>query len=318
MHLVDEQHHLAVARFDLFQNRFQALLEFTAVFRAGDERPHVQRQQRLVGKRLRHLAIDDALREPLGNRRLADPGLADQNRIVLRAPRQDLDGAPDLGLAPDDRVELAAPRGVGDVGRVFRQRLVAVLGGVAVGGAALAHVGDGRSDTRGINTGFLQDPADGALGLDHREEQRVDGKKAVAERFRFAFGSLKYACELDVKLKLVGAASRHGGYRGNGLVQLSLQRIKVAAGAPDQASDGHVVVGQKPAKKMRRRDFLMVCRQRVVLRAQQRVANKGRKFVCLHGTLLRGRPRRHNDHDVSLGGNGRIPLPSAPSFRHFL
>src|SRR5437762_3319429 len=67
----------------------------------------------------RHVAIDDAQGEPLDDRGLADPGLADQHRIVLRAPRQDLDRATDLLVAADDRVELAVARRFGQVARVF-------------------------------------------------------------------------------------------------------------------------------------------------------------------------------------------------------
>src|ERR1700683_107749 len=44
--------------------------------------------------------------EPFGDRRLADAGLADQQRIVLLAPAQDLDRALHLGLAADQRIDL--------------------------------------------------------------------------------------------------------------------------------------------------------------------------------------------------------------------
>ncbi len=50
---------------------------------------------------------DDALGEALDDRGLADAGLADQHRVVLRAAAEDLDDAADLVVAADDRVELA-------------------------------------------------------------------------------------------------------------------------------------------------------------------------------------------------------------------
>ena len=62
---------------------------------------------RFVLQVLRHVAGDDLLRQALGDRRLADAGLADDHRVVLRAPVQDLHHAPDLVLAADHRVELA-------------------------------------------------------------------------------------------------------------------------------------------------------------------------------------------------------------------
>ena len=62
---------------------------------------------RLSFERLGHFAVDDALRQAFDDRRLADAGLADQHRVVLGAPLQDLDRAADLVVAADHRVELA-------------------------------------------------------------------------------------------------------------------------------------------------------------------------------------------------------------------
>ena len=47
----------------------------------------------------------DAAGEPFDDRGLSDAGLADQDRVVLGAAREDLDDAADLLVAPDDRVE---------------------------------------------------------------------------------------------------------------------------------------------------------------------------------------------------------------------
>ena len=89
-------------------------------------------------RQLRHVAVDDAQRQALDDRGLADAGLADQDGIVLGAPGQDLDGAADLLVAADHRVELAVARRLGEVAGVFLQRLVGVLGRGGIGGAALA------------------------------------------------------------------------------------------------------------------------------------------------------------------------------------
>ena len=61
---------------------------------------------RLVRERLRHLVVDDPLGEALDDRGLADAGLTDQHRVVLRSPREDLDRLLDLVGAADHRVEL--------------------------------------------------------------------------------------------------------------------------------------------------------------------------------------------------------------------
>ncbi len=84
----------------------QALLELAAVLGAGDQRADIQRDQPLALQRLRHIAGDDALGQPLDDRRLADARLADQRGVVLGAAGEDLHDPLDLGLAADHRVEL--------------------------------------------------------------------------------------------------------------------------------------------------------------------------------------------------------------------
>ena len=130
------------ARLDLLQHGLQPFLELAAVFRAGDHRAQVERQQLLVLQRLRHVAVDDAHREALDDRGLADAGLADQHRVVLGAAGQHLDGAADFLVAADHRVELALARQRGDVAGVFLQRVEVRLGVRAVDLAALADVVD--------------------------------------------------------------------------------------------------------------------------------------------------------------------------------
>ena len=126
--LVDEGDDLALAVGDLLQHGLEALLELTAVLRAGEHRAEVERDQALVHQRGRHVAVDDPLGEPLDDRGLADAGLADQHRVVLRAPREHLDRAADLLVAPDHRVELAGPRGGGEVTPVLLEALEGLLG----------------------------------------------------------------------------------------------------------------------------------------------------------------------------------------------
>ena len=110
------------------QQRLEPLLELAAIFGAGDQRAQVQRQQAPVAQGFRHVAVDDAPGQALGDRGLADAGLADQHRVVLGPARQHLDDAADLLVAADHRVELALARGLGQVARVFLERVVALLG----------------------------------------------------------------------------------------------------------------------------------------------------------------------------------------------
>ncbi len=84
--LVDEQDDLAVAVLDLLQDGLEPLLELAPELRPGDQRAEVERDHPLVLEALGHVAADDPLGEALGDRRLADAGLADQDRVVLRPP----------------------------------------------------------------------------------------------------------------------------------------------------------------------------------------------------------------------------------------
>ena len=142
MHLVDEQDDLAVFRLHFVEHGLQPLLEFAAELGTRDQRAHVERHQLLVLERFRHVAIDDAQRQALGDGRLADAGLADQHRIVLGAARQHLDRAADFVVAADHRIELALAGLGGQVARIFLQRIEALFGIGAIGGAALADIVD--------------------------------------------------------------------------------------------------------------------------------------------------------------------------------
>ena len=126
--LVDEEDDRALRLLDLLEDGLQPVLELAAVLRAGDHRAEVERDDALVLQALGHVAHVDAAGEALDDGGLADAGLADQDRVVLRAAREDLDDAADLLVAADDRIDLAAAREVGQVARVALQGLVLVLG----------------------------------------------------------------------------------------------------------------------------------------------------------------------------------------------
>jgi hypothetical protein len=59
----------------------------------------IERQQPHVAQHERNPAFRDALRESLGNGRLADAGRPHERRIVLAVPKQYVDYALDLGVA---------------------------------------------------------------------------------------------------------------------------------------------------------------------------------------------------------------------------
>src|SRR5207302_623225 len=92
------------------------------------------------------VAAYDAPAQPFDDRGLADPGLADEDRVVLGATREDLDDAADLVVAADHRVELALMREARQVAAELIERLRA---GVVTLGSLLgqARLSDGAVET---------------------------------------------------------------------------------------------------------------------------------------------------------------------------
>src|SRR5262249_16840715 len=104
------------------------LLELAAILRAREERADVECPDALALQALGHVSGDDALRQPLDDRGLADTGLADEHRVVLRAAREHLDDAPDLLVTPDNGIELPRLGECGEVAPVLLECLVGALG----------------------------------------------------------------------------------------------------------------------------------------------------------------------------------------------
>ena len=191
--LVDEQDDVA-ALGDLLHHLLQALLELAAVLGARDQRGQVERVDLLVLEQLRHVAVGDPLGQALDHRGLADTRLADQHGVVLGAPREDLHDPLDLGLAPDDGVQLAVSRQLGQVAPELVEQLGGLLlalsraarGRLALTGRALApaarageHADDLVADLLGVGVEVEQDAGGDALVLADEAEQDVLGADVV-------------------------------------------------------------------------------------------------------------------------------------------
>ncbi len=210
VHFVDEKHDLPLGGGDLVQHGLEALLELAAVFGARDQGAHVERQNLLVLQAFRHVAVDDAQGQTLDDGGLADAGFADQDGVVLGAAGQHLNGATDLLIAADDRVDLAVARGLGQVAGVAFQGVEAVLGARAVGGLALADFGDGVVQLLGRDPGGLQRLGGGAALLGDGGQQAFGGDEGVARLFRGLLGGAEDAGGVAVQIDLARAARNLG------------------------------------------------------------------------------------------------------------
>ena len=103
--LVDEQDQVGV-RLGLLDDGLEALLEVAAVFGAGHHRGDVQRQDAFLREGGGDVPGGDPEGDALHDGGLAHAGLADEHRVVLLAPPEDLDHAGDLHVTPHDRVQL--------------------------------------------------------------------------------------------------------------------------------------------------------------------------------------------------------------------
>ena len=185
---VDEEDDLPVAAGDFLDDGLEAVLEFAAVFGAGDQRAHVQGDDALVLQHGGHVAVEHADGQAFDDGRLADARLADQHGIVLGPAGQHLHGAADFLVAADDRIDLPLPGHLDQIAAVSLQGLVFVFG-VLVGDAlAAADFLEGRED------GVVVDAADGkdflrlALHLRQGQQQMLGGDVFVLEPVGFLLG----------------------------------------------------------------------------------------------------------------------------------
>ena len=164
---------IAAGLLDLGDDLLQALFELTAVLGTGDQCADVEGDQALVLELLRHIAADDALRQPFDDGGLADARLADQRWIVLGAPREDLHDPVDLVRPPDQRAELAVAGRLGQIEaeRVHVRRLGLLLALAGRTRLWLDHLHDLRAHLLQVHAQALQHASSDALALAHETEQ---------------------------------------------------------------------------------------------------------------------------------------------------
>ena len=157
--------------------------------------------------------MDDAPRQAFRDRGLADAGIADEQRIVLLAPAQHLDGAVDLLLAADQRVDLALARLLVEVDAVIVERVALLLRlfagfllGLLVDAARRALLGEARplgdavtDVVDGVVAGhllLLQEIGGVALALGEDRDQHVGAGDLLApRRLHMDHGALDHALE---------------------------------------------------------------------------------------------------------------------------
>ena len=120
--LVDEEdRHRALA--ERVDDRLEALFEIAAEPGAREERAGVERKTFGPFEQIGHVLAEQACGEAFGERGLADPRVADEDRIVLPSAAENLERALQLRGASDQRIELAGAGAIGQVQGVGRERI---------------------------------------------------------------------------------------------------------------------------------------------------------------------------------------------------
>ena len=259
--LVDEEDHAAVRLLDLVQHGLQALLELPPVLGAGDKRAHVEREHRAFLQALGHVAAEYPLGEALDDRRLADAGLADQDRVVLGLSREDPDRAADLVVAADDRVELPLLGPVHQVHPVLLKGLVGRLR--VVRRDALVppdrlhrahHLGPVEAEALEELLHRL-----GPAHLDEAQKHVLDADEFILERLRVMLGLREHVVHGlgHVDLRGVDVA----GDLGQALELAVHGLLERARGKPhlvDEARDDAVLLAKERREQVPRLDLVMV------------------------------------------------------------
>ena len=304
VHLVDEQDDAALGGGHFLQHGLEPLLEFAAIFGAGDHGTEIERQQLLVGQALRHVAIDDAQGEALDDRGFADAGLADQHRVVLGTAGEHLDGAADFLIAPDDRIELAVASGLRQITCVFLQGIVGVLRRRRIRCSALSQGFDGGIEVLRGDAGLLQDFASLAILFEReRQQQALDGDEAVAGLFASLFSGIENARQRGIEIDLARAgAADFGASRKRGLCGLQgLPRI--AAGTIDEARRQSFRIVEQNFQQMFGGELLVALAQGQRLGGLHETAGAVGVFVEIHRLL----PRPMKAPVIRVPGGGPFP-----------
>ena len=248
MQLVEEDDVPAARLRDLPQRRLEALLELAPELGPREHRSDVELHELLVAKRLRDVAGHDALGEPLGDRGLAHTGVADEDRVVLSPPRQNLHDAANLGVAADDGVELPRPGLRRQIDPVALQGAILPLGAFVRGAMRSAYLLDRTPHPlRAGPGGGKQGPTGGGLRVGEGEKKVFGRHEGVAHLPRRGVGGVEHAPQLAA-----------GGGRGPALArqvtrrapEIGLQRAQVDTHGLQHGDGDAVLLGKERGEEV--------------------------------------------------------------------
>jgi len=232
----------------------------------------------------RHLAVDDALGQPLDDGGLAHAGLADQDWVVLGAPGEHLDGAPNLVVAADDGVEFALFGLLREVDAEALQGLALLLGIGVVHRPAAADLFDGALDGALAGAGLAHQFAERARVLGRREHEELRGYELVVALLR------QLVCLVQETPELVGDMDVARGPLDLGqalqrLAEARAQPVDVDVGHGQQLARGPAFLVQERHHQVDRLDELVIASHGQALGVRQRQLEFAGHLVHSHWTF---------------------------------
>ena len=221
VHFVDEQDDVPSRSRDLIQDCLEAFLELAAILCACDQGTHIKGHQRFVAQGFRHIAIDNAQGEALGNCRFTNAGFTDQHRVVLGAARQHLHGTADLVIAANDRIDLALAGGGRQILGVFLERLITILCAGCICRAPLAQIIDCRIERLRIDRTGLQRILRGRTHNGKCGEQSLYGHKTVSRFLGDLCRLIEYTDQLAICARIGGRTADLGHFGQSRIIGLA-------------------------------------------------------------------------------------------------
>ncbi len=278
MQFVDEQNDLPVGFAHFLQHGLQSVLEFAAVFRSGHQRSKIERHNALRLQHFRHIAGHNSLRQSFHNRSFSHSRFANQHRIVLRAPRQNLHHAADFFVAPNHGIELSSPRKVRQIARILLQRSICrfrILRSHAMASANRRH----RLQNRLMRSAFAyqQLPSGIAARSCNAQQDVLGGDVLVLQSLCFVKSALQNLIRSRAQVLLRHA--RNFRQPRNLLFNLARQPHGRHSELFQQRRNHAVALRRQRPKQVQRLDLLLPGTPAKFLRGRQRFLSLHRQFV---------------------------------------
>ena len=184
MDFIDKEDDIALRFHHLIHHALEPFLEFPLVLGTRYQRAHIQREYPLLLQILGYVAVHYPVGYPLGYGGFPNAGLAYEYGIVLGTPAQDLQHAPNLLVAPDHRVELSALGLRVQIDREPAERVVRILGALAVHLSALPQLANGQLQLLLTDARILQHLPHSARGCKQCQEERLGRNEFIAHLLR--------------------------------------------------------------------------------------------------------------------------------------